>query len=165
MNTTVKQPKQQSNLQMSMVQPKTTIPTVWDSLRHWLTGELTGTSAAPQLRQPARCSTNAKGIEIIKQFEGFPADVEPNVAEAEQTVRQFVAVPLTPNQFSALVSFTYHLGASRFKQSALLSHLNAGRYRAAAKEFELWACIGTGRLPQLVARRIAERKLFLSAGY
>ncbi len=116
----------------------------------------------PDLRQPAACSTNAAAIQIIKQFEGFPADVEPDVASAEQAVRQLVAVPLTPNQFSALVSFTYHLGDRRFGQSALLKQLNAGRYRAAAQEFERWVYVGASRFPQLAARRVAERRLFLA---
>lgn len=105
--------------------------------------------------------TNAAGIEIIKRFEGFPADVEPDLREAERAVRRLVQVPLTPNQFSALVSFTYNLGETTLKQSKLLKYLNAGRYKAAAKEFDLWVCIGSSRLSQLVARRVAERGLFL----
>jgi GH24 family phage-related lysozyme (muramidase) len=105
--------------------------------------------------------TNAAGIEIIKQFEGFPADVEPDLREAERAVRRLVRVPLTSNQFSALVSFTYNLGKTTLQQSKLLKYLNAGRYRAAAKEFDLWVCIGSNRLSQLVARRVAERGLFL----
>lgn len=105
---------------------------------------------------------NAKGIEIIKRFEGFPADVDPDVKEAEQIVHQLVTVPLTANQFSALVSFTYNVGEATLRHSALLKYLNAGRYRAAAKEFDRWVYIGSSRLPKLVARRVAERGLFLS---
>lgn len=111
----------------------------------------------------ARARTNQQGIDIIKQFEGFPPDVDPDVREAEQVVRQLVQVPLTSNQFSALVSFTYSLGETTLKQSALLKYLNAGRYRAAAKEFKFWVYIGSTRFPKLAARRGAERALFLKA--
>ncbi len=105
---------------------------------------------------------NAKGIEIIKRFEGFPADVEPDVHEAERSVRRLVKVPLTANQFSALVSFTYNVGEPTLRQSALLKHLNEGRYKAAAKQFDLWVYVGSRRFSKLVARRVAERGLFLS---
>jgi hypothetical protein len=109
----------------------------------------------------AKARINSRGLEIIKQFEGFPPDVDPDVREAEQVVKRLVNVPLTFNQFSALVSFTYNLGETTFKQSDLLKQLNAGRYRAAAKEFDRWVYIGSSRFPKLVARRRAERKLFL----
>jgi hypothetical protein len=107
--------------------------------------------------------TNLQGLAIIKRFEGFPPDVEPNVSEAERVVRKLVKVPLTSNQFSALVSFTYNVGEATLRKSTLLQCLNAGRYRAAAKEFDQWVYIGSKRLPKLVARRVAERGLFLSA--
>lgn len=107
--------------------------------------------------------TNPQAIAIIKRFERFPEDVEPNVQEAERIVRQLVTVPLTVNQFSALVSFTYNVGETTLRQSALLRYLNAGRYRAAAKEFDRWVYIGTTRFSQLIARRVAERGLFLSS--
>ncbi len=118
-------------------------------------------SIALPIRVGANARTNPYGIDIIKRFEGFPPDVEPDVREAEQTVKRLVNVPLTSNQFSALVSFTYNLGETTFQQSDLLRHLNAGRYRAAAKEFDRWVYIGSSRFAKLVARRVAERGLFL----
>lgn len=123
---------------------------------HRCTGQIPVSSAIR-----ANAGINSKGLEIIKQFEGFPADVDPDVRDAEQAVKRLVNVPLTSNQFSALVSFTYNLGEITFKQSHLLKYLNAGRYRAAAKEFDRWVYIGSSRFPKLVARRRAERKLFL----
>lgn len=107
--------------------------------------------------------TNSQGVEIIKQFECFPPDVEPDVREAERIVRRLVKVPLTANQFSALVSFTFNVGEATLQQSDLLKYLNAGRYRAAAKEFKFWVYIGSTRFSKLVARRGAERGLFLKA--
>lgn len=126
---------------------------------NWLTPD----STLPVAYRPAtHLRMNAKGIEIIKRFEGFPADVEPNVREAEQAVRKLVTVPLTINQFSALVSFTYNVGEQTLQQSTLLKHLNAGRYQAAAKQFDRWVYVGSRRFSKLVARRVAERGLFLS---
>lgn len=104
---------------------------------------------------------NQQGMEIIKRFEGYPSDIEPDVREAERVVRQFVQVPLTANQFSALVSFTFNVGEATFRKSALLKYLNAGRYRAAARDFDHWVYIGSKRFPKLVARRVAEAALFI----
>ncbi|MCU0524288.1 MAG: lysozyme [Elainella sp. Prado103] len=112
---------------------------------------------------PPRLKTNPQGIAIIKQFEGFPDDVDPNLREAERIVLQVVTVPLTVNQFSALVSFTYNVGEATLRHSSLLRNLNAGRYQAAAKEFDRWVYIGTSCLTKLIARRSAERSLFLSS--
>lgn len=127
----------------------------WFSPSPLTSSELSTAKIKPFLR------TNARGLEIIKRFEKFPPDVEPNVREAERIVRRFVTVPLTSNQFSALVSFTYNIGQTTFQESRLLKYLNAGRYKAAAKEFDAWIYIGTRRLPELMARRVAERGLFL----
>ncbi len=169
MNATVNQSELKSDLRQNVIDPKLESGSaIFNSLYCWLKGTAPQASARQtsarqtSARQPASCTTNAEAIQIIKQFEGFPADVEPNVAEAERMVRQLVTVPLTLNQFSALVSFTYQLGASTLKQSELLKQLNAGHYRAAAKEFELWIYVGSSRFPKLVARRIAERRLFLA---
>lgn len=128
---------------------------------NWLTPNST-LSVAYRPTIATRLRMNAKGIEIIKRFEGFPADVEPNVREAEQAVRKLVTVPLTVNQFSALVSFTYNVGEQTLQRSTLLKHLNAGRYKAAAKQFDRWVYVGSRRFSKLVARRVAERGLFLS---
>lgn len=106
---------------------------------------------------------NSQGVEIIKQFECFPLDVEPDVREAERIVRRLVKVPLTSNQFSALVSFTFNVGEATLRESDLLKYLNAGRYKAAAKEFKFWVYVGSTRFSKLVARRDAERGLFLKA--
>ncbi len=115
----------------------------------------------------ARCTRmprlNRTAIEIIKRFEGFPPDVEPDLRATEAAVRRLVQVPLTSNQLSALVSFTYNVGEARLRQSALLKYLNAGRYRAAARQFDLWVYIGSHRSAKLMARRVAETGLFLKA--
>ena len=47
-------------------------------------------------------------------------------------------VSLNENQFGALVSFTYNLGAGNLASSTLLRKLNAGDYAGAAAEFPRW---------------------------
>jgi hypothetical protein len=104
---------------------------------------------------------NSRGLKLLRQFEASPSCSEQSIQEAEQAVLRQVNVPLTANQFSALVSFTYSLGEANLRRSTLLRHLNAGRYQAAANEFSRWVYMGDRRLPELAARRMAEKELFL----
>lgn len=139
-------------------------------LNRWLSADyptLAYHNVAATTTLPRKIGTNlrmnADGIEIIKRFEGFPSDVEPDVRETERIVRRLVKVPLTANQFSALVSFTFNVGEATLRESDLLKYLNAGRYKAAAKEFKFWSYVGSTRFSKLVERRVAERGLFLKA--
>lgn len=78
-------------------------------------------------------------------------------------VESLVKVPLTDNQFAALVSFTFNLGRGSLAKSTLLRKLNAGDYGTAALEFHKWNRAGGKVLKGLVARRAAEAKLFQRA--
>ncbi len=80
----------------------------------------------------------------------------------EAAVSQAVQVPLTVNQFSALVCFAYNVGTEAFRSSTLLQVLNQGSYEAAAQELLRWNKAAGGVLPGLVRRRTAEQQLFLS---
>jgi len=83
-----------------------------------------------------------------------------DVKGAEQAVIRLVTAVLTQNQFDALVSFTYNVGAAALAKSSLLRFLNAGNPDAAAQEFCRWV-YGCGRkLPGLATRRAAEEALF-----
>jgi lysozyme len=89
--------------------------------------------------------------------------------EFEPGVESLLAVPVTGNQFSALVSFTYNVGLEAFAESTLLRKLNAGDLDGAANEFPRWnkKHDKSGRmvvLPGLTSRRAAERELFLTPG-
>ena len=79
----------------------------------------------------------------------------------EKTVNESVKVPLSQNQFDALVSLAYNIGSGAFKNSTLLKKLNAKDYAGAADQFLVWNK-GSGKvLKGLVRRRDAERALFL----
>ena len=79
----------------------------------------------------------------------------------EKTVNDSVKVPLSPNQFDALVSLSYNIGSGAFKNSTLLKKLNAKDYAGAADQFLVWNKGGGKVLKGLVRRRDAERALFL----
>ena len=80
--------------------------------------------------------------------------------DASTSVETMVTSVLTLNQFSALVSLVFNIGAGNFKKSTLLAKLNAGKYDDAAREFARWNMSNGEVLRGLVARREAERKLF-----
>lgn len=85
-----------------------------------------------------------------------------DLQQFESAVNGAVKVPVTQNQFDALVSFTYNLGAGNLRSSTLLKKLNAGDYAGAADEFPKWNKAGGKELAGLTRRRNAERDLFLS---
>ena len=80
--------------------------------------------------------------------------------EYEGYVEKYVTVPLTQNQFDALVVWVYNLGPTNFRNSTLLKELNAGNYNAAGQEITRWNKAGGKVLAGLVKRREAEAQLF-----
>lgn len=79
----------------------------------------------------------------------------------EGVVRSLVTVPLTDDQYSALVVFAYNVGDGALGGSTLRKRLNGGDYGAAADEFLRWDKAGGRSLLGLSRRRRAERALFL----
>ncbi|WP_072094152.1 lysozyme [Trabulsiella odontotermitis] len=84
-----------------------------------------------------------------------------DVARFERDVTNLVTVPLTQNQFDALVDFAFNCGsdidsddiAEGLGDSTLLKKLNAGDYQGAADEFPKWNRSGGRVMPGLVTRR------------
>lgn len=81
-------------------------------------------------------------------------------------VNEGVFAPLTQNQFDALCSFAFNLGADAFRQSQVLKRINEGQMVQAACAMELWrkAEFQGQRIviDALVRRRSAEKALFLT---
>lgn len=84
-----------------------------------------------------------------------------DLAWAEEAVNTLVKVPLTQNQFDALVSFVFNVGAGAFSKSTLLRFLNMGDYTNAAAQFLRWNRQKGKVLNGLTRRRQEERELFL----
>jgi lysozyme len=83
-----------------------------------------------------------------------------DLARFERMVQDNADVPLSQNEFDALVSWSYNVGNR--PNSTLYRKLNAGDYDGAAAEFASWRMAGGKVLSALVARREAESNLFLS---
>jgi lysozyme len=81
-----------------------------------------------------------------------------DVSSAELIVASAIEVELTPNQFSALVSFEYNTGAPA--SSTIFVRCNARDWEGAAQEFLRWIYAGGVVLQGLVNRRQAEKALF-----
>jgi lysozyme len=72
-------------------------------------------------------------------------------------------VELTQNEFDALVSLTYNIGAGNLASSTLVKMLKAGDSKAEiAKQFLRWDKAGGKPLAGLTRRRNAEAELFLT---
>jgi len=79
-------------------------------------------------------------------------------------VDAYTTQPTTQNQFDALTSFAYNLGAGALRGSTLLKKHNAGDYNGAANEFGKWTHAGGKVVRGLVARRDKEKELYLAKG-
>jgi len=78
----------------------------------------------------------------------------------EQAVTRLVDVPLTQQQFDALVSWTFNLGAGNLAESTLLRKLNNYQYAEVPEQMMRWVKAGGQVLDGLVRRRAAEAALF-----
>lgn len=140
--------------------------------------------------------TTAKGLALIKEFEGLrleaylcPAGVwtigwghtkgvkrgdridistaekylREDIEEAERGIEKLVKVKLNDNQFSALVSFVFNFGETKFRSSTLLRVINTDPYSPdVAVQFRRWV-YADGKISQgLIRRREAEVKLYQS---
>jgi len=97
--------------------------------------------------------TRAKALEWLKiQTSASQGDVD-----------RLVKVRINDNQRTALTSFVYNIGPTRFSKSTLLRKLNAGAPKQeVAKEFLRWVYAGGKVVKGLQTRRKMEQQLFLS---
>ncbi|MGH7841685.1 MAG: lysozyme [Candidatus Binataceae bacterium] len=95
--------------------------------------------------------------------------LETDLQTAKDAVKRLVGVPLTQNQFDALVSFCFNVKKREVENSTLLKMLNGstspreftGDYLGAADQFKFFVRSGTHHPAGLPGRRRAERDLFL----
>lgn len=123
------------------------------------------------------------GLALVKEFEGFRAKpykdvggtttvgygqtfplseplaaalLEASVAEFELGLERLIAVPITPPQWDALVSWAYNVGLTAAKKSTLIKVLNQGKYDAVPHELAKWTRVKGVVVKGLKRRRDAE---------
>lgn len=96
-------------------------------------------------------------ISQAKADQLFAYDME----QFEARVSRFVKVPVTDDQYGALVAWDFNTGGISHKTCTLLRKLNAGDYAGAAQEFLKWDKARGRTLRGLTRRRHSERRLFL----
>ena len=131
-----------------------------------------GISLEPYLC-PANVWTVGYGSTVSRTGGPIDLDMEPiteaeadvllirDLESSEGWVSRLIKTALTENQYSALTSFTFNVGAGALQRSTLRMKLNRGEVQNAADEFPKWRIAGGRILAGLVRRRAAERKLFL----
>jgi len=107
------------------------------------------------------CTEGIKmGMKItIAQAEAM---LKKEMAKFETAVAKAVKIEINDNQYSALVCFSYNVGARALFESTLLKFLNQGKIQEAANEFLRWDKAGGQVFLGLSRRRRAEQALFLS---
>jgi lysozyme len=79
---------------------------------------------------------------------------------AQSAVDSLVLVPLNDNQYGALVSLVFNIGAGNFKASTLLRDLNAGDFNDVPAQEARWDYAGGRISTGLDGRRAAEIALW-----
>ena len=85
-----------------------------------------------------------------------------DVGGACSTINHMVDIAINQNQFDALVSLCFNIGAGHFCSSTLLRVLNAGNLMAAADQFLVWDIVAGQVSDGLARRRKTERALFVT---
>lgn len=78
------------------------------------------------------------------------------------TLQQAINVPLTQNMIDACLDLIYNIGTGNFLKSTLRKRINAQQWCAAGDAFLVWNKAAHKVIPNLTARRKAERALFLT---
>lgn len=113
------------------------------------------------------CGWGSTGPDIISGTqwtqEQCDARLDSHIEEVcKQVISLLVNHQLTPNQFSAVVCFTYNEGSGHLQQSTLLNCINTFHLTDAANEFEKWDKCGGIPNRGLLRRRQSEKALFLT---
>jgi len=88
------------------------------------------------------------------------AFLQTDVAVAEKAINKLVTVTLNQNQFDALVSLVFNIGAGAFSTSTLLKVINSNQLNGVPSAFRMWKKTGGKISAGLINRREAEIRLF-----
>jgi lysozyme len=122
-----------------------------------------------------RCAANKPtiGFGSLKLIDGSPVQDNMSISmqEAEELlahelkeyegyINNMVNVPLKQNEFDALVSWVFNLGATNLKSSTMLKVLNEGKYHEVPEQIKRWNKVNGEVNEGLVKRRKSEALLF-----
>lgn len=110
----------------------------------------TGLSGGPSRVKEGDVCTSAQADEWL----------EVDIGQAERAINAVVKIPLSQNQFDALVAFVFNIGWAAFEGSTLLRLLNSGNPGLASAQFLKWDYVDGHQNEGLLRRRLAERALF-----
>lgn len=105
--------------------------------------------------------TDGVRLGMVWTAEEAEAALRREIAKFEAAVNRLVTVSINQNEFDAMVSLAYNIGAAAFERSSVLKRLNKGDRSGAGQVFEMWNKGGGRVLPGLVSRRKREAALFL----
>ena len=102
--------------------------------------------------------TAVEGMKIDQATENELFDEE--MGEYETYVNTAVTVPLSQNQFDALVSWVFNLGNGNLNASTMLKVINSGDHAGVPAQIKRWNKAGGKVLEGLIRRREAEALLY-----
>lgn len=108
-------------------------------------------AAGPPLVHAGDVITRSQASDILRS----------DLGHVEANVSSMVKVPLTDNQFAALVSFVFNVGEANFGKSSLLRKLNKGDYASVPAELMKWNRANGKPVQGLSNRRAAEAGLWV----
>jgi lysozyme len=80
----------------------------------------------------------------------------------EEAIERYIDVPVTLNEFSAMVAFCYNVGSGKTRGSSIVKRVNQEDRPGAANAFLLWNRMNGIVMEALAKRRARERTLFLT---
>lgn len=80
----------------------------------------------------------------------------------EGAIERYVDIPVTLNEFSAMVAFCYNVGSGKTRGSSIVRKINLEDRPGAADAFLLWNRMNGVVMQALAKRRARERTLFLT---
>lgn len=115
---------------------------------------------------PVGIPTICEGVTVGVKLGDAATDAECDDALQRELVRHLRGIEgcingyLAPNQWAAVLSFTYNVGVSAACNSTMVKKINQGAsYQIWCPEMKRWVYAGGKKLPGLVRRREAEYQL------
>lgn len=103
--------------------------------------------------------------EYIRWKDGLTEDqadvlLDQDLDRFEHAVNEYVNVELSQCQFEALVSFSFNVGRTAFRNSTLLKRVNEGDFDDVPNQFRRWVYAGGKKVNGLMNRRESEIALW-----